>query len=216
MSLLLLLESFLTRLSSPPFLSLGQIRLSCIPDIPAAYVRNSIRLLWARTVSSTPPFPSLYPSPVSSLYLHLVCTGRGGRGFTVRFTLPFSSPPSSLSFSGFIRARDSDMTASVEGLETGFYTRGNGVKRDNAQSNTQKTELIWDVHSLPRQGGIRKRKAKWSRAAGCACQREKGMMVCKQEGVKEPMQGGIIDIIEPELQDLFIYLERLNIMEKYQ
>lgn len=36
------------------------------------------------------------------------------------------------------------MTASVEGLETGFYTQGNFVKRDNTQSNAQKTELIWD------------------------------------------------------------------------
>lgn len=36
------------------------------------------------------------------------------------------------------------MTDSVEGLETGFYTGCNSVKRDNTQSNTQKTELIWD------------------------------------------------------------------------
>lgn len=35
------------------------------------------------------------------------------------------------------------MTTSVEGLETGFYTWGNSVKRDNTQSNTQKTALIW-------------------------------------------------------------------------
>ena len=56
------------------------------------------------------------------------------------------------------------MTASVEGLETGFYTRGNGVKRDNAQSNTQKAELIWDVLSLlyDREDKNRTREAKWS------------------------------------------------------
>lgn len=84
-------------------LFLGQIRLSCIPDIPAAYVRNSIQLLWARTVS--PSFPSLYPSPTSSVsaHLHLVCTGRGQTWLHCRdhphlhSALPLSSPPHILS-----------------------------------------------------------------------------------------------------------------------
>lgn len=75
-SLLLLFKFwFATHLSSPPSF-FGQIRLSRIPDIPAAYVRNSIQLLWAHKIS---PFPSLYPSPIpdTSARLHLVCTGRG-------------------------------------------------------------------------------------------------------------------------------------------
>lgn len=47
-------------------LFLTQIRLSRIPDIPAAYVRNSIQLLWARKIS---PFPSLYPWAPFPTYL---------------------------------------------------------------------------------------------------------------------------------------------------
>lgn len=135
--------SFLTCLSFPP--SLGHIRLSCIPDIPAAYVRNSIWLLWPRTVSCTRPFPSLHPSPIPSLSarLHLVCSGQGGRGSAVRFTLtspmPFftahSSPSPSLPFFLSVLSEpvsQNHMTARVEGLETGFYTWGNNV-RDNTQ-----------------------------------------------------------------------------------
>lgn len=84
-------------------LSLGQIRLSCIPDIPAAYVRNSIWLLWARSLlhsffsialflthrlslySSTSGLPWLrlhcqvWPSPPPSLYFWLHHPRKGGR-----------------------------------------------------------------------------------------------------------------------------------------
>lgn len=116
-------------------LSLGQIRLSCIPDIPAAYVRNSIWLLWARIVSSTPFFPSLCSLPIACLstHLHLDCPGWG---FTVRF-----DPPHPLLFiSGcIIQEREADRTGGgfVEGLETGLYT-------DNKQPNTKRIEFIWD------------------------------------------------------------------------
>lgn len=151
----------------------GQIRLSWIPDIPAAYVRNSIQLLWARTVS--PSFPSLYPSPMSSAstHLHLARTGRGRTWLRCSPSPPLclfflffgtSYPPFLLLLSSVLSlsegVRHSHMTASVEGLETGFYTWGNSVKRDNTQSNTQKTELIWDCDRAfsATAGRIRKRK----------------------------------------------------------
>lgn len=52
------------------------------------------------------------------------------------------------------------MTANVEGLETSFYTGGNNVKRDNTQSNTQKTELIWGCGRAfsATAGRVKKRK----------------------------------------------------------
>lgn len=104
--LLLLLFFVFPDLSVLSTLSLGQIRLSCIPDIPAAYVRNSIWLLWARIVSSTPFFPSLCSLPIACLstHLHLDCPGWG---FTVRF-----DPPHPLLFiSGcIIQEREVDRT----------------------------------------------------------------------------------------------------------
>lgn len=52
------------------------------------------------------------------------------------------------------------MTGRVEDLETGFYTRANSVERDNAQSYTQKTELIKDCRRAfsDSEGMIRRRK----------------------------------------------------------
>lgn len=52
------------------------------------------------------------------------------------------------------------MTASVRGLETGFYTRGSSVKRDNTRSNTQKAGLIRGCGRAfsATAGRIRKRK----------------------------------------------------------
>lgn len=91
-------------------LFLGQIRRSCIPGIPAAYVRNSIQLLWAR--KGSPSFPSLYLSPI--LYvatrLHLVCTRRGRTWLLCQDHLHLPSP--------FPRegVRQSHMTVSVEAL----------------------------------------------------------------------------------------------------
>ena len=56
------------------------------------------------------------------------------------------------------------MTASVEGLETGFYTRGSSVKRDNSSLTHKRLSLSAAVDV---QGG-------WTHTgeqAGCACQR---------------------------------------------
>lgn len=81
------------------------------------------------------------------------------------------------------------MTATVEGLEKGFYTWNNSVTHKR---------LSLSVHCgrafSATAGRIRKRK---DTRAGCACQKEIDMMVCKQEGVTEPcpMQRGIIDIL---------------------
>lgn len=170
---LLLFESFLTRLSSlssPPSpslsLSLGQIRLSCIPDIPAAYVRK----FHPAAVGSHSLFHSSFSIPLSFTNLLSICSSTSGLHWTRQTWLHCQVPPHlpsacsfflppplllflSLAFYPSEGVRQSHMTASVEGLETGFYTWGNCVKRDNTQSNTQKTELIWDVHSLPQQGG---------------------------------------------------------------
>lgn len=111
-SLLLLSFFFLVfpDLSVLSTLFLGQIRRSCIPGIPAAYVRNSIQLLWAR--KGSPSFPSLYLSPI--LYvatrLHLVCTRRGRTWLLCQDHLHLPSPfPSE-------GVRQSHMTVSVEAL----------------------------------------------------------------------------------------------------
>lgn len=126
-------------------LLLGQIRLSCIPDIPAAYVRNSIQLLWARSLSFFSIPLSLRPSPLYQLIHIWSAPYKGGRGFTLTSTLAFflffflvcvfhfifaphttSFPrllfPSILTLSERGSQRRSHMTASVRGLETGFYT----------------------------------------------------------------------------------------------
>lgn len=105
-------------------LFLGQIRLSCIPGIPAAYVRNSIQLLWARKVS--PSFPSLYPSPIPyvSTRLHLVCTRRGRmwllRQDHLRLPSAFCLLSRALSERG---SQTAPHESQCGGLETGFYTQ---------------------------------------------------------------------------------------------
>ena len=139
----------------------------------------------------------LHPSPLDPLVYIWSAPDEGGRGCTVRIaltsTLPFfffAPHTSALSFSLCLSwpypsegVRQRHMIASVEGLETGFYTRGNSVKRDNTQSDTQKTELIWAcgrAFSATTAGRIRKRERRGGvEQAGCACQREIGMMVCK-------------------------------------
>lgn len=164
LSLLLLLLFFLVFPDSSVLstLFLGQIRLSCIPGIPAAYVRNSIQLLWARKVS---PFPSLYPSPIpyASNCLHLVRTRQGQTWLLCRdhlhppSLLPFSLSVSTLSEWG---SQTEPHDSQCGGLETGFYTRGNGAKGDSTPSKTQKNELIRYCGRafLARAWRIRKRK----------------------------------------------------------
>lgn len=88
------------------FFFFGQIRLSHIPDIPAAYVRNSIQLLWACKIS---PFPSLYPSPIPDISTrpHLVCTRRE-RTDGARLLSRSPSPPVLLLTVGLFPKRKSD------------------------------------------------------------------------------------------------------------
>lgn len=157
-------------------------------------------------LAHTPSFPSLYPSPIPS---HIFTSTSGLRRavqheadvsslspsplsafFFFKHLLPPTSPSPSLLFPSFLPSffiswphpgkgvRQSHMTATVEGLETGFYIWSNSVTH-------KRLSLSVDCgHAFSATAGrIRKRKDKW---AGCACQREMGMMVCKQEGVSEP------------------------------
>lgn len=52
------------------------------------------------------------------------------------------------------------MTVSVDALKQALIREGNSVERDNTQSNTQKTELIWDCGRAfsATAGRTRKRK----------------------------------------------------------
>lgn len=164
--------SFLTCLSSPPSFSVRsdcpefltfQLRMLEIPSSCCGLAQSL--LLFHPSI--------LHPSPLHLLIYIWPALDKGGRGFAVHLHLHFaffflffgtSYPPfllllpSVLSLSEGVR--HSHMTASVEGLETGFYTWGNSVKRDNTQSNTQKTELIWDCGRAfsATAGRIRKRK----------------------------------------------------------
>lgn len=67
------------------------------------------------------------------------------------------------------------MTGRVEGLETGFYTRSNSVKRDKTQPQTQKTELICDWR---RAFCATKKEEKHSGVEQAGCPSEE---VCQQE-----------------------------------
>lgn len=170
-------------------LSLGHIRLSCIPDIPAAYVRNSIRLLWPHTVSCTAPFPSLYPSPIPSVStrLHLVCSGQGAdvallSGSPSPLLCLFSQlipPPPLLLFLAVLSetVRQNHMTATVERLETGLYTWGNRVRRDNTQGYYTKDWAYlgpWMcIHGKDKKEGH------------SGVEQAARMIVCKQEGGNE-------------------------------
>lgn len=152
---------FPTRPSSPPiffFSPLGQIRLSRIPDIPAAYVRNSIQLLRARKIP--PSFLSLYPSPIPriSARLHLVGLRRGRTQtpgpitFTSRLLFPFQLLSLSLFFFHERGSQSECHDGRRRDLETSFNTCSDGAKKKqeitHSRAHTQERPYRRDhVHS---------------------------------------------------------------------
>lgn len=149
LSLLLLLlsffsQSFLTRLSSPPSFSVRsdcpaflafQLRMLEIPS-SCCGLAKSLLLFHPSSPHPVPMHPTVYiwSAPDKDRRGFFV-----GITFTPRLTAVFLLSVSALSKTG---SQTEPHDSQRGGLETGFYTRGNGVKGDSTPSKAQKNELI--------------------------------------------------------------------------
>lgn len=178
-------------------LSLLQIKLSCIPDIPAAYVRYSSGLLWPCSLSSTLFFmsSSLTFTRLLPIYSHTSGLRRTKQlrrtwlNCQVDSHLPFAH--SSFSPSSPEPEPDRAMWRPVWRALRQAVIDGATVQRD-----TQKTDLICGSGCTISATEEDKKEGHPERA-GCARQKQTGMMLSKQDGVNElhTQWAQIVDIV---------------------